>query len=224
MEYIARIYNNFKEKFGIPRQSCRVNNLSRVIFEPKFRDPQAIRGIEGFSHLWILFDFSSAHTNNGKWSPTVRPPRLGGNERMGVFATRSPFRPNNIGLSSVRLLEVGRNATDGSFLLIEGADVLDGTPVYDIKPYLPYCDCHPDASGGFASEFADYRLNVRDPEGLLYVFPERERSDVVGCLAEDPRPAYKKDGERFMMRYGDYDVSFIVDSGTATVCDVTLVK
>lgn len=217
MEYIARIYNNYKEKFGIPRQSGMVNNLSRVVFESKYRDPQALRGIDGFSHLWILFDFSLAHSENGSWSPTVRPPRLGGNERMGVFATRSPFRPNNIGLSSVKLVKVDKNAEDGCFLVIEGADILDGTPVYDIKPYLPYCDCHTDAVGGFADGFTSYRLKVLDPDNLLAVYNEEDRAVVIGCIAEDPRPAYKADGQSYTMRYGNYDVTFTVEDGTAIV-------
>lgn len=223
MEYIAKIHNNFKEKFGIPRQSGRVKNLSRIVFEPKFRDPQSLRGIDGYSHLWILFNFSLAHSKSGEWSPTVRPPRLGGNERMGVFATRSPFRPNNIGLSSVKLISVEKNDSDGMFLVVEGADILDGTPIYDIKPYLPYCDCHTDAKGGFAADFVDYRLNVIDENNLLAVFNEREREEVIACIAEDPRPAYKNDGEKFTMRYGAFDVTFIVVSGVATICGVVSV-
>jgi len=219
MEYIARIHNNFKEKFGIPRQSGRVGTLSRIVFEPKYRDPQSLRGIDGYSHLWILFDFSLAH-RSGEWSPTVRPPRLGGNERMGVFATRSPFRPNNIGLSSVKLAGIDKNDTDGMFLIVEGADILDGTPVYDIKPYLPYCDCHTDATGGFSSGYVDYRLEVQDAKNLLGSIGEREKQEIIGCIAEDPRPAYKDDGESYTMRYGDYDIGFTVSDGVAEICSV----
>ena len=220
MEYIAKIHNNFKEKFGIPRQSGRVKNLSRIVFEPKYRDPQSLRGIDGYSHLWILFDFSLAHSKAGEWSPTVRPPRLGGNERIGVFATRSPFRPNNIGLSSVRLMSVEKNDSDGAFLVVEGADILDGTPIYDIKPYLPYCDCHTDAKGGFAADFVDYRLKVVDTDNLLGALTDSAREEITACIAEDPRPAYKADGEKFTMRYGEYDVTFSVSGGVATICKV----
>lgn len=219
MEYIAHVYNDYKEKFGIPRQSGRVKNLSRIVFEPAYRDPHALRGIAGFSHLWILFDFSKAHKADGEWGPTVRPPRLGGNARMGVFATRSPFRPNSIGLSSVRLIAV-KHGDEGDYLVVEGADILDGTPIYDIKPYLPYCDCHTDAVGGFADDFVDYRLEVRDPDGLLGVFCEEERAVVEGCLAEDPRPSYKADGKGYAMRYGDYDVRFDVSDGIVVVTGV----
>lgn len=224
MEYIARIRNDFKDKFGIPRQSGRVKNISKIVFEPKYRDPQSLRGIEAFSHLWILFDFSLARREDGGWSPTVRPPRLGGNERMGVFATRSPFRPNGIGLSSVRLVGVSHSAADGTFLTVEGADLLDGTPIYDIKPYLPYCDCHVDAAGGFADSFVDHRLVVNDPDGLLRALPEADAAVVRDCIAEDPRPAYKTDGEEYAMRYGDFDVTFYASGTEATITRVKKIQ
>lgn len=223
MDYIARVYNDYKEKFGIPRQSGRVNNLSRIVFEPKYRDPNALRGIEGFSHLWILFDFTKARKQGDEWAPTVRPPRLGGNTKMGVFATRSPFRPNNIGLSSVKLVGVERGE-NGTFLVVEGADILDGTPVYDIKPYLPYCDCHTDATCGFAEEFVDYRLIVSDPQGLLDPFDEKAREVIEGCIAEDPRPSYKPNGEGYAMRYGEYDVRFDISDGIAVITRVEKIR
>ncbi len=215
---IAHIHTDFKEKFGIPRQSGRVETLGRIVFCPAFRQKEALRGIEAFSHLWLLFDFSEAHREG--FCPTVRPPRLGGNRRIGVFASRSPFRPNSIGLSSVRLLglEEGR---EGTMLLVSGADLLDGTPLYDIKPYLPRTDCHPDALGGYADENWDHRLDVVFPNDLLALLPPEKRDPALASLAEDPRPSYQEDPERlYHMRFSDCDIAFTVREGCLTVTDV----
>ena len=221
---IAHIRTDFKEKFGIPRQSGRVPSLlGRIVFLPEFRNPDAIRGIEGFSHLWLIFDFSLAHRE--EWSPTVRPPRLGGNTRIGVFASRSPFRPNPIGLSSVRLVEVEHTANEGDVLVVSGADLLDGTPIYDIKPYIPFSDSHPDAVGGYADEVKDHRLSVEFPEAWLAKVPEEKRQALTDCLAEDPRPSYQDDPTRvYSMRFADLDVHFTVSGGNLTVTSVDKVE
>ncbi len=217
---IAYIHTDFKEKFGIPRQSGRVETYGKVVFLPEYRDPAALRGIEGFSHLWLLFDFSLAHRED--FTPTVRPPRLGGNTRVGVFASRSPFRPNSIGLSSVRLMAVAHNETEGDHLIVSGADLLDGTPIYDVKPYLPFTDSHPDAIGGYADEQLGHRLAVAFPEALLAELPEEKRTSAIDCLAEDPRPSYQDDPARlYHMRFGDHDISFTVNQGTLYVKAVT---
>ena len=220
MKPIAHIQTDFNEKFGIPRQSGRVQSLvGRVVFEPPFRNPDALRGIDGFSHLWLIFDFSKAHRE--EWSPTVRPPRLGGNRRMGVFATRSPFRPNPIGLSCVRFLGIEHTETDGDILLVGGADLLDGTPIYDVKPYLPYADCHPDAVGGFADEAGERQLMVMFPEQHLQKVPNDKRQALIDCLAQDPRPSYQNDPDRvYSMRFAGLDVHFTVANGVATVVEV----
>lgn len=217
MKPIAHIRTDFNEKFGIPRQSGRVPELiGRVVFEPEYRQPDALRGMDGFSHLWLIFDFSEAHRDT--WSATVRPPRLGGNERMGVFATRSPFRPNPIGLSCVRFLGIEHTEGEGDVLLVGGADLLDNTPIYDIKPYLPYADCHPEATGGFASTAVVRHLEVRVPEHLLLRVPEDKRDALIACLAEDPRPSYQSDPERvYRMRFAGLDVHFTVADGVAAV-------
>ena len=216
---IAHIRTDFKEKFGIPRQSGRVETIGRIVFEPKYRIPEAIRGIESFSHLWLIFDFSLAHRED--FSPTVRPPRLGGNTRVGVFASRSPFRPNAMGLSSVRLLAVEHSEKEGDCLIVSGADLLDGTPIYDIKPYLPFTDCHPDAVGGYADEHLDHRLAVVFPEELLDKIPSEKRESVIGCLADDPRPSYQEDEKRiYHMAFGENEISFRVESNTLTVVKV----
>lgn len=220
MEIVARVYNDYIEKFGIPRQSGRVMNLSKIIFEPEFRDREALRGIEGFNYLWVIFDFSLARKRQEKWSPTVRPPRLGGNKRMGVFATRSPFRPNNIGLSSVKLEKIEKNEECGTYLVVSGADILNGTPVYDIKPYLPYTDCHTDAIGGFADDFIDYKIEVFDNLNLLNELSAELRKNILQCIAEDPRPSYKNQEKSYVMRYADYDVTFEIKDGKAFVTDV----
>ncbi len=217
MKPIAYIRTDFNEKFGIPRQSGRVPQLvGRVVFEPDYRHPDALRGIDGFSHLWLIFDFSEAHRDG--WSATVRPPRLGGNERMGVFATRSPFRPNPIGLSCVRFLGVEHTETEGDVLLVGGADLLDKTPIYDIKPYLPYADCHPEAVGGFADAEPIPPLKVDIPDEWLSSIPENKRAALTACLAEDPRPRYQDDPDRvYHMRFADLDIHFTVADGKATV-------
>ena len=217
---IAHIHTDFKEKFGIPRQSGRVPSLTgRIVFLPEFRNPDALRGIEGFSHLWLIFDFSLSHRED--WSPTVRPPRLGGNTRIGVFASRSPFRPNPIGLSSVRLLRVEHTDKEGDVLVVGGADLLDGTPIYDIKPYLPFSDSHPDAVGGYADGVRDHHLEVVIPPDCLAAIPEEKREALVACLAEDPRPSYQEDPERvYSMRFADRDVHFTVRDATLTVRSV----
>lgn len=215
IEPVARIRTEFKEKFGIPRQSCYAEGcVGRIVFEPKYRIPEAVRGIEGFSHLWLIFDFSECHTDG--WSPTVRPPRLGGNTRVGVFATRSPFRPNSLGLSSVRLLSV-EDADEGPVLVVEGADLLDGTPIYDIKPYVRHSDSHPDAVSGFADGALQHRLEVNDPDGFLSVLDEGLRGSLISCLELDPRPSYQNDGRTYSMRFSDIDVRFTVEGSTLTV-------
>ncbi len=221
---IAYIETDFKEKFGIPRQAGRVGSLSgRIVFLPEYRSPDSLRGIEAFSHLWLLFDFSKAHRK--EWSPTVRPPRLGGNRRVGVFASRSPYRPNPIGLSSVRLLSVEKTETEGYVLHVGGVDLLDGTPILDIKPYLPGADCHPSALGGYADEAHDYRLRVDFPPHLLAIIDPSKQEAAIACLAEDPRPSYQNDPKReYAMQYASWDIHFTVEDGTVHVCDVKSLK
>lgn len=220
IQVIARIYTDFKDKFGIPRQSgIAKDTLGKIVFEKEYRRPEALRGIEGFSHLWLLWEFSEAIRDG--WSPTVRPPRLGGNTRVGVFATRSPFRPNPIGLSSVKLVEVLHTDDEGDVLIVSGADILNGTPIYDIKPYLKYTDSHEDAVGGFADGVLGYKLAVTFPEKLLSKIPEEKRSALISVLENDPRPSYKEDGERkYGMIFSDYEVLFKVCDGTLFVTDV----
>ena len=220
LKEIAYIKTDFKEKFGIPRQSGRVEELrGTVVFDPEYRDPEALRGIEEFSHLWLIFDFSLSHTE--KWSPTVRPPRLGGNKRVGVFASRSPFRPNPLGLSCVRLLKVEKTEEYGHVLIVGGADMLDGTPIYDIKPYLPLDDSCPDAVGGYADEHHAHRLTVDFSQCLLNEIREEKRSALIKCIADDPRPSYINDTERiYKMKFSDYDIAFKVEDGRAKVVGV----
>lgn len=217
---IAYFHSDFKDKFGIPRQSGLVDSLEgTVVFTDEFRDPDALRGLEGFSHIWLLWKFSLSERE--KWSPTVRPPRLGGNTRMGVFATRSPYRPNPIGLSSVRLLGIERDARLGQILRVSGADILDMTPIYDIKPYIPLTDCHADASSGFAGQFSDYSLKVNFPSDLLAAVPENKRQALIGVLAQDPRPSYQNDPERiYGMSFASLEVKFSVDGDELTVRSV----
>ncbi len=219
MKIIARVRSPFKEKFGIPRQSGLAELPAEIIFEPEYRVREAFRGLEGYSHLWLIWEFSEAMRK--KWSPTVRPPRLGGNVRMGVFATRSPFRPNPIGLSSVRLERIDYDRPDGPVLIVSGADILDGTPVYDVKPYLAYTDSHPDADGGFALQQRDGTLKVIFPEPLLEKVPERLRAGLSEVLAQDPRPQYQHSPERiYMMSFADFDVHFSVKCGVLEVRDI----
>lgn len=210
MKVIAKIYTDFKEKFGIPRQSGLVSTLeSKIVFEPKYRNSDALRGIEEYSHLWILWKFSEVPEND-KFNPTVRPPRLGGNKKMGVFATRSPYRPNPIGLSSVKLLRL-EETDEGTVLIVSGADMLNGTPIYDIKPYLPYTDIHSDAVGGFADEKLSYKLEVEFPEELLIKIPESKREGLIELLSEDPRPSYIEDSERvYGFNFSEFEIKFKV--------------
>lgn len=217
---IARIHSDFPTKFGIPRQSGLVDALrARIVFEPEFRNPDALRGIEGFSHLWLIWQFSQAVRPD--WSPTVRPPRLGGNTRMGVFATRSPFRPNALGLSSVRLERVDYEGEDGPALVVAGADLMDGTPIYDIKPYIPYADCHPEATEGFTGQVEMQALTVEIPPELLARFPVEKRDALVGVLAQDPRPRYQADASRvYGLEFGGYEVKFTVSDQILTVTDI----
>ena len=215
MEIIARIHTPFKEKFGIPRQANRVPGLiGTIVFEEKYRDEAALKGIEGFSHLWLIWEFSE--NTEHKYSPTVRPPRLGGDTRMGVFATRSPFRPNPIGLSCVRLEEVRREGNQ-TVLIVSGVDMVDGTPIYDIKPYIPYADCHPDATGGF-TENISHSLEVVDPVGVLDVFEEQDGKALMAVLSEDPRPAYQDDPDRvYGMNFAGFNVKFRVKKSTLEI-------
>ena len=210
MKVIAKIYTDFKEKFGIPRQSGLVSTLeSKIVFETKYRNSDALRGIEEYSHLWILWKFSEVPEND-KFNPTVRPPRLGGNKKMGVFATRSPYRPNPIGLSSVKLLRL-EETDEGTVLIVSGADMLNGTPIYDIKPYLPYTDIHSDAVGGFADEKLSYKLEVEFPEELLIKIPESKREGLIELLSEDPRPSYIEDSERvYGFNFSEFEIKFKV--------------
>ena len=223
MEIIARVRNDFPTKFGLPRQSGLVPELvSTIVFEPEYRVAEALRGIETYSHLWLIWGFHQAvrEGEDQAWKPTVRPPRLGGNTRMGVFATRSPFRPNPLGLTVVKLLSV-EDTPEGKVLIVSGADMMDSTPVYDIKPYLPYVDSIPEAVGGFTEEKAAYHLDVDFPEELLAQVPESQREALLGILAQDPRPAYQHDENRvYGFAYGALDVRFRVAEGRLTVVKI----
>ena len=221
IQVIARMHSDFATKFGIPRQSGLVEELrSTIVFEPEFRNPDALRGIEEFSHLWIIWQFSEAVRQG--WSPTVRPPRLGGNTRMGVFATRSPFRPNNLGLSSVKLLGVEHTEKYGTVLHVGGADLMDGTPIFDIKPYIPYGDCHVDATGGFTDRAGEFLLKVVFPEALLIQLPDEKREAAIGVLSHDPRPSYQRKPDRiYGLTFAGYDIRFRVEEDVLTVVDVT---
>ena len=217
---IGHMVSDFSEKFGIPRQSGLVEELeSLVVFEPEWRDENALRGIEGFSHVWLIWEFSQARREG--WSPTVRPPRLGGNQRMGVFATRSPFRPNPLGLSCVRLLGVEKHPGYGAVLRVGGADLLDGTPIYDVKPYLPQADCHPEALGGFAESTPWHGLEVEIPPALLAKVPADKRRALLAVLAQDPRPSYQADPTRvYGMSFASLQIKFQVQDGILKVVDV----
>ena len=220
IEPIAKIVTDFDSKFGIPRQSGLVKNLSgTVIFEKKYRNPDAIRGIEGFSHLWLIWGFSE--NMDKEYSPTVRPPRLGGNERMGVFATRSPFRPNHLGLSSVKLEKVEFTEKYGYVLQVSGADMVNGTPIYDIKPYLSFTDCIPEAKGGFADSVKDYALDVVIEAKLPDSFPTEKTDTLTGILAEDPRPSYIEDENRiYGLSFAGFEIKFNVKGKVLTVISV----
>ena len=221
MKIVARIQTDFKSKFGVPRQSGLVEELrGKIVFEPEYRNPEALRGLEGFSHIWLLWDFSLAHRDEGNWSPTVRPPRLGGNQRMGVWATRSPFRPNNIGLSSVKILQIELHTPEGPIIWVGGADMMDGTPIYDIKPYLPFTDCHPEATGGFTDDLdsAAPLLEVRIPEEIAQHFTATELAALKGVLAADPRPHYQDDPNRiYGFRFANTEIRFQVHEKTLEV-------
>ena len=218
---IAIMRSDFPTKFGIPRQSGLVDALrSTIIFEPEFRNPDTLRGIEDYSHLWLIWQFSEAVRKD--WSPTVRPPRLGGNTRMGVFATRSPFRPNSLGLSSVKLLGVEHTAEYGTIIHVGGADLMDGTPIFDIKPYIPYGDSHPEATGGFTDTAEEFLLEVDFPESLLSLLPEDKRDAAIGVLSHDPRPSYQRDADRiYGLSFAGFDIRFTVTENRLLVQEVS---
>ena len=222
MKSIAHIYTDFKTKFGLPRQSGLCGELrGKIIFEPEYRRVEAFRGLDGFSHIWVIWKFSETERN--EWLPTVRPPRLGGNKRMGVFATRSPFRPNNIGLSCVKLEKIDYESKYSPVLDVSGIDMMNATPVLDIKPYVPSADCKTEASDGFTSETKDYRLDVKFPENLLTLLPENKRKAACEMLALDPRPSYIKDEDRiFGVEFAGFNIRFKVKDSVLTVCDVQL--
>lgn len=221
LRIIAHIHSDFPTKFGIPRQSGLIHELkAAVVFEPEYRNPDALRGLEGYTHIWLIWQFSE--TARQGWSPTVRPPRLGGNTRMGVFASRSPFRPNPVGLSSVRLERIELQSPFGPILHVAGADLMDNTPIYDIKPYLPYVDSHPDAAGGFALQSHEGFLQVNVPSGLLERIPPDRRGALFAVLAQDPRPAYHNAPSRvYGMEYAGFEIRFTVSGHTLTVCEIT---
>lgn len=223
MKVIANIQTDFPTKFGIPRQSGIIGSLQgRIVFEPEYRNPEAIRGLEEFSHLWLIWEFSEAKRDT--WSATVRPPRLGGNTRKGVFATRSPFRPNPIGLSSVKLDHIEMDPKLGPVLHVSGIDLMDGTPIYDIKPYIAYTDSHPDAISGFATKPAEYLLEVEFPEDLIPMVPERQRESLMAVLAHDPRPQYQEDPDRvYGLAFGNMEVKFKVIQKTLVVQDLKII-
>lgn len=220
IQVIARMHSDFPTKFGIPRQSGLVSELeSTIVFEPEFRNADALRGLEGYSHLWIIWQFSEAVRQD--WSPTVRPPRLGGNKRMGVFATRSPFRPNNLGLSCVKLISIEETELDGTVLHVAGADLMDGTPIFDIKPYIPYSDSFPDALGGFTDTAEDYILDVVFPDDLRRILPASKQQAAIGVLSHDPRPSYQRKPNRiYGLTFAGFDIRFKVEENTLTVCEV----
>lgn len=220
MEIIAHIHTDFPAKFGIPRQSGLVEELKgRIVFEPEYRNPDAFRGLDGYSHIWLLWKFSG--TKRHSWSATVKPPRLGGNKRMGVFATRSPFRPNDIGLSSVKLERLELDSEFGPVLHVAGADLMDGTAIYDIKPYLPYTDSHPDALSGFAGNVLDYELQVDFPDRWLSMIPKEKQDAIIAVLKQDPRPSYQNIPDRiYGVEFSGFDVRFTVQDMTLTVCQV----
>ncbi len=220
---IATMRSDFPTKFGIPRQSGLVDSLrSTIVFETEYRNPDALRGMEDFSHLWIIWQFSESV--RADWTPTVRPPRLGGNTRMGVFATRSPFRPNSLGLSCVRLVGLEHTEQYGTVIHVAGADLMDGTPILDIKPYIPYSDCHPDALGGFTATADDFILKVVFPEALLKKLPENKQEAAIAVLSHDPRPSYQRSPERvYGLTFAGFDIRFTVDGDILTVNEVVTI-
>lgn len=221
IKIIAHIRSDFPTKFGLPRQSGLVSELrAEIVFEPEYRNADALRGLDGFSHLWIIWEFSEAKRDN--WSPTVRPPRLGGNTRMGVFATRSPFRPNPIGLSCVEILGIRHDRELGPVIEVGGADLMDGTPIYDIKPYIPYADARPEAKEGFTAQNQGYRLEVVIPESIQALFPKDKLDGLYGILAQDPRPSYQDDPERiYGFEYAGYEVKFRVKGIQLCVVEIS---
>lgn len=225
MKKIATIKTDFAKKFGVPRQSGRISGVyGKVIFEPQYRRTEAVRGLDGYSHIWLIWEFSEladAPKNGEGWRPTVRPPRLGGNKRVGVFATRSPYRPNPIGLSSVKLIGIDLESPEAPVLIVEGADLIDGTPIYDIKPYLPSADCHPDAVGGFADDVSGYYLSVTIPEECEAKLSDEHKAAVRAILADDPRPSYQHDPDRlYGFVYAGYEIKFRVNKEALTVTDI----
>ena len=220
MKIIAKIYTEFDEKFGIPRQSGLVEEtVGKIVFEPEYRNPEALRGIDGYSHLWLIWQFSKAIRE--EWSPTVRPPRLGGNKRMGVFATRSPYRPNPIGLSSVKLIEVRQTDTEGTVLIVGGADLLSGTPIYDIKPYLAFTDSHPEAKGGFADGVKEYEIEVELSENAKANLGSDDEKKLISLLRQDPRPSYKSEDEKiYGMKLGGKEIKFKYENCKLIVTEI----
>ncbi|MBR3592714.1 MAG: tRNA (N6-threonylcarbamoyladenosine(37)-N6)-methyltransferase TrmO [Clostridia bacterium] len=216
---IAFIKTNFKEKFGIPRQSGIVENITgEIVFEKQFRHPDALRGIEEYSHLWLIFDFSLNHRDS--FSPTVRPPRLGGNTRVGVFATRSPFRPNNLGLSCVKFEGVKYDEKLGNILIVSGVDLLDNTPIYDIKPYIPYCDCKPQATGSFSDEFKDYKIEVLYDESVFFGIEKTDKENIIKIIEQDPKPAYKDENKEYNFLFSDYEICVEINEKTAKILKI----
>ena len=219
---IAYMKSDFPTKFGIPRQSGLVESLrSTIVFEPQYRNPDALRGLEDFSHIWLIWQFSEAVRTD--WTPTVRPPRLGGNTRMGVFATRSPFRPNSLGLSCVKIIGIEPTAENGTVIHVAGADLMDGTPIFDIKPYIPYGDCHPEALGGFTSTAGDFLLQVDFPQELLDLLPKDKQEAALELLSHDPRPSYQAQANRvYGLSFAGFDIRFLVENNVLHVKEVVL--
>ena len=219
---IAYMKSDFPTKFGIPRQSGLVESLrSTIVFEPEYRNPDALRGLEDFSHIWLIWQFSEAVRTD--WTPTVRPPRLGGNTRMGVFATRSPFRPNSLGLSCVKIIGIEQTSENGTVIHVAGADLMDGTPIFDIKPYIPYGDCHPEALGGFTSTAGDFLLQVDFPQELLDLLPKDKQEAALELLSHDPRPSYQAQSDRvYGLSFAGFDIRFSVENDVLCVKEVVL--
>lgn len=216
---IAYIKTDFKEKFGIPRQSGIIENIKgEIVFEKEFRHPDALRGIEEYSHLWLIFDFSKNHRED--FSPTVRPPRLGGNTRVGVFATRSPFRPNNLGLSCVKFEGIKHDQKLGNILIVSGVDLLDNTPIYDIKPYIPYSDCKPEAKGSFSDDFKDYKIDVFYDENVFLGIENDIKQNIISIISQNPKPAYKEDKKEYNFLFSDYEISFEIADEKAKILKI----
>ena len=216
---IAHIKTDFKEKFGIPRQSGIVEEIKgKIIFEKEFRNSDALRGIVEYSYLWIIFDFSENHRDT--WSPTVRPPRLGGNTRVGVFATRSPFRPNNLGLSCVKLVEIKKDKNLGDILIVSGVDLLDNTPIFDIKPYIPYCDCKPDAKGSFGENFKDYKITVLYDNDVFNNISNETKQQIIKLIEQNPKPSYKNDDKNYKFLFSNYEICFEIIDSTAKILNI----